>query len=297
MPSLKQIRYFLHVADLGGFTQAAAALHVAQPALSRQIALLEEELGFTLFERQARGVRPTPAGAVYRERVAAVQGLLTAAAEEGALLAGGEAGVLRLTHSSSLPVGSLLPAIRQFLAAYPAARLDLDRIASETQVSEVAAGRADVGVIRLPVLRREPGVRFVELPPERLWAALPAGHALAGTGELPLAELRDELFVSAVHRERGGLARLVADLCLRHGFLPRPARALSRKTSQLDLVAAGLGVAVVPARMTALTTPGVCFRPLAEADALAHAALVLPLAPTPLAQAFADMLVADGAAA
>ena len=71
MPSLKQIHSFLTIADLGGFTQAAAVLFVAQPALSRQIALLEEELGFILFERQARGVSLTPAGTLFRDRVLA----------------------------------------------------------------------------------------------------------------------------------------------------------------------------------------------------------------------------------
>lgn len=290
MPSLKQIRYFLSVADLGGFTPAAAALFVAQPALSRQIAQLEEELGFQLFDREARGVRLTPAGAVYRERVLAVDNLLSAAAEEGGQLARGEAGVLRLLHSSSIPARSLLPSIAEFLAACPRARIDLDRIASELQVSMVADGNADLGIIRLPVLRRDPAVRFMELAPESLWVALPGGHPLARREYLHLAELEQEPFVSAVHRERGGLARLVTDLCLRSGFVPRVARVTSRKTSLLDLVAAGLGVAVVPERMTSITAEGLTYRRLADEGAQALSALVLPLQATALAARFADIL-------
>lgn len=290
MPSLKQIRYFLTVSDLGSFTQAAAKLFVAQPALSRQIALLEDELGFLLFEREPRGVRLTPAGLGYRDRVTAVDSLLTAAAEEGAQLARGESGVLRLLHSSSIPVGSLMPSIERFLAESPKARIDLDRISSEAQVAEVAGGQADIGIIRLPVLRRDPAVRFIELPEESLWVALAATHPLAVRDALALAELQQEPFVSAVHRERGGLARLVTDLCLRRGFVPKLARVISRKTSMLNLVAAGLGVAVVPQRMAATAVDGVIYRQLLDTDAVARSALLLPLQESPLARRFADIM-------
>jgi DNA-binding transcriptional LysR family regulator len=290
MPSLKQIRYFLTVADLGSLTQAAAALFVAQPALSRQIAQLESELGFALFEREPRGVRLTHAGIAYRERVAGIARQLDAAAEEGGQLARGEAGMLRLLHSSSLPAASLLPAIEHFLADCPGARIDLDRIASEAQVGEVAAGRADLGIVRLPLLRRDSAVVLRELVAERLWAALPRNHRLASEDSLALADLRDEAFVAAVHRERGGLARLVTELCLLRGFVPGLARVISRKTSMLDLVGAGLGIVVIPERMVALVGVGVVCLPLRDDDAIARSALVLPPTPTPLAQRFAEIM-------
>jgi DNA-binding transcriptional LysR family regulator len=251
---------------------------------------LEGELGFALFEREPRGVRLTEAGVVYRDRVSAVENLLTAAADEGAQRANGEAGVLRLLHSSSIPVGSLMPAIHRFLQACPKARIDLDRIGSEMQVTEVASGKADIGIIRLPVLRRDAGIRCVELPPERLCVALPAEHPFAEREKLGLIDLAQQSFVSAVHRERGGLARLVTDLCLRQGFVPQTARVVSRKTSMLNLVAAGLGIAVIPERMTAQELPGVVFRPLSDPEAVAHSALVLPLQPTRLAQSFMELI-------
>jgi DNA-binding transcriptional LysR family regulator len=290
MPSLKQLRYFLTVADLGAFTAAASALFIAQPALSRQIALLEEELGFPLFVRTPRGIALTPAGAGYRERVGGIERELASAAEEGKQLAAGEAGVLRLLHSSSLPLRSLLPAIERFLAAAPGARIDLDRIGSEQQVADLAAGKADIGVLRLPVLRREASVRLQALPAERLWVALPATHPLAQRPQLALAELAGEAFVSAVHRERGGLARRVTDLCLARGFVPRTARILSRKTSMLDLVAGGFGVAVIPERMTVLATPALTCVPLADNDAFADSAIALPAEASPLAERFAAVL-------
>ena len=291
MPSLRQIRYFLSVADLGGFTPAAAALHVAQPALSRQIAQLEEELGFALLRREPRGVSLTEAGALFRQRVGGLEEELRSAAEDARRLHRGEGGVLRLLHSSSTPLaGPLLAALQDFTRDQPRVRVDVDRLSSEQQQEAVAQGRADLGLARLPLLRQEGGIEIRPLPEERLWAALPAGHALAGASLLALGDLADECFVFAVHRERGGLARRVTDLCLARGFAPRLAPVTSRKTAMLNLVAAGFGIAVVPAAMASLATPGVHFVSLADADALARAALLLPSRPSALAAAFADAL-------
>lgn len=276
---------------MGGFTQAAANLFIAQSALSRQISQLEDELGFVLFEREPRGVRLTPAGAVYRERVSSIPKTLASAAEEGLNLARGEAGVLRLLHSSTVPATSLMPVLDQFAASCPKARIDLDRASSEEQVSLVANGNADVGVIRLPVLRRDSRVRFVELEAEQLWAAFPDDHPMAGQASVTVASLQHELFVSAVYRERGGLARVVTDLCLKRGFVPTTARIVSPKTSMLNLVAARRGIAIVPERMTTLGGAGIAYVPLSDDDARSTCALVLPVQPTVLGQKFADILV------
>jgi DNA-binding transcriptional LysR family regulator len=293
MPTLRQVRYFLTVAELDGFTQAAAALCIAQSALSRQIALLEDELGFLLFEREPRGVRLTTAGAAYRDRVKAIPNVMLAAAEEGRQVARGQAGVLKLLHSSTVPVRSLMPVLDRFMEICPNARIDLDRASSEEQISEVANGNADIGVIRMPVLRRDSRVRFVELTAERLWVALPGGHRLAKQTSAMVASLRDELFVSAVYRERGGLARVVTDLCLKRGFVPQPAQIVSPKTSMLSLVSAERGIAIVPERMTALGGQGIIYVPLSDEDARSVCALVLPLQPALLTSTFADILLKE----
>lgn len=285
MVSLKQIRYFLAVAEAGNFSQAAGGLFIAQPALSRQIAALEATLGYALFVREARGVRLTPAGEVFRARAAGIEAALAVAVEDGRATERGEAGVLRLLHSSSVPVaGPLLAALGRFSREAPAARVDLDRVSSEVQVAEVAAGRADMGLARLPLLHRDPAVELVTLADERLLVALPPGHRLAGHGGIELAALAEEAFVSAVHRERGGLARRVTDLCLARGFVPRMAAVISRKTSMLTLVGAGFGVAVIPAGMAGLVPAEVVLRPLSDPDASAGAAILLPRDPSPLAR-------------
>jgi DNA-binding transcriptional LysR family regulator len=289
MPSLRQIRYFLAVAEHGGFTSAATALFVAQPALSRQISLLEEEIGFRLFIREPRGVRLTPAGQQFRERVAQMEQSLQAAIEDSRQISRGDAGVLRLLHSSSLPLQRLLPVMHEFAQLAPTARIDIDRLSSEQQVAEIAEGKADIGFIRLPVLRRTDDVQLRMLPPERLYVALPPGHRLSGQSQIAAAELAEERFVSAVHRERGGLARCVTELCLRRGFVPRLAAAISRKTSQLTLVGEGFGIAVIPQGMRLLAGPEVDCRPLADDDAVAASAMVLPTEPSPLAERFAAL--------
>ncbi|MBA5687713.1 LysR family transcriptional regulator [Duganella sp. LX47W] len=297
MPNFKQIHYFLTVADLGSYTQAAAALFIAQSALSRQISQLEEELDFVLFDREPRGVRLTPAGAVYRERVMTIPQTLAAAAEEGLEVSRGEAGVLRLLHSSTIPAASLMPVLNRFMATSPKARIDLDRASSELQVSLVANGSADVGVIRLPVLRRDPRVRFVDLATERLWVAVPNAHPLAKRDSISIASLEHEQFVSAVYRERGGLARVVTDLCLKRGFVPGAAQIVSPKASMLDLVAANKGIAIVPQRMAVLGGRGIVYVPLLDDDAISTCALVVPQLPTLLVKKFADILIQDAQSA
>lgn len=291
MPTLRQIHYFLTVADLGGFTPAARQLFVAQPALSRQISQLEAEIGFMLFLREPRGVRLTAAGELFRTRVGNIEKSLLTAVEESQQLDRGEAGVLRLLHSSSVPVDRLVAVIQQFTHAAPRARIDLDRLSSEQQIAEIASGKADLGIIRLPVLRRDPAVRLIELPVERLWVALPPQHHLADRTSLTLAELAEEPFVSAVHRERGGLARRITDLCLARGFIPRLAPVISRKTSMLALVANNFGIAVIPESMKPLAGNTVRLVALADDDATATTALALPLECSALAKLFVDKLL------
>lgn len=186
-----------------------------------------------------------------------------------------------------------MPVLDRFMAVCPKARIGLDRASSEQQVSEVANGNADVGAIRLPVLRRDARVRFVELAAERLWVALPEDHPMAKQESATIASLQHEPFVSAVYRERGGLARVATDLCLKRGFVPNTARIVSPKTSMLNLVAAKRGVAIIPERMTTLGTHGISYVPLSDEDAKSSCALVLPLQPALLGQTFADVLLLE----
>lgn len=281
MPTLKQIQYFLAVAEYGGFTFAAETLHVAQPALSRQVAMLEDEIGVSLFERSQRGASLTEAGKHFREKMLTVQHLLDSGCEESRLISSGEAGVLRVLHSSSIPINVLMPSIKQFTSTNNAAWVEIDVMSSDKQIAEIASRKADVGFIRHPVLTRDPMVRLISFSTDSLYVAVPAGHGFQHRHHLELNELAKETFVSSVHLGRGGLARLMSDLCLQRGFTPLRSKVVTRKASILNLVDEGYGIAIVPEAMRSI--PSNChFIPLKDRDAFSEVSIAVHVESRPL---------------
>lgn len=250
MTSLRQLRYFVEIADSGSFTAAAERLYVAQSALSRQIKELEQHLGTQLFERTARQPRLTPAGEAFLGRARQLLADLDNAQRLALEVGQGLRGSLQLSHSSTVPLtGELLTRLSSYLRNHPEVNLEIAQQSSEAQLLDIAEGRLDIGLLRLPVLRQHEGVELHELFSEPLLLAVAAEHPLAGVSEAALERLKDERFVSVPHRHRGGLSYLSASLCLDAGFFPKAAQVVSRKTTQLQLIEAGLGVALLPACM------------------------------------------------
>lgn len=225
MISTRQLRYFVEIADSGSFSAAAERLFVAQSALSRQIKELEIHLKTPLFERTARLPRLTAAGEAFYPRARNLLDELNKASELATQVGHGQLGTLRLSHSSTVSMsGRLLRAISGYLEQCPGALMDIATLSSEAQLEEVAEGRLDIGLLRLPVLRQREGVQITPLFSERLLLALPPGHPLALSPPergVDLAQLRDEAFISIPHPQRGGLSYLSAELCMRQGFSPR----------------------------------------------------------------------------
>ncbi|WP_235195541.1 MULTISPECIES: LysR family transcriptional regulator [Pandoraea] len=253
MVSLRQLRYFLEVVDAGGFSAAAERLFVAQSALSRQISELERELQAVLLERSSKGVTLTPAGRTFVSEARRVLTDLDGSVALTRSVARGEHGTVRLAHSSSVPFAGALPAaLHAHLQAHAGVSVDVSTLSSEQQQDEIEAGRVDLGLVRLPVLRPAPSIVCEVVARERLQLLVPAHHALVGKTSVSVAALAAEPFVSVPHRERGGLSYRVAQLCQQHGFFPRAAAATSRKATLVDLVAAGFGVAIVPESLGAL---------------------------------------------
>jgi len=116
---------------------------------------------------------------------------------------------------------------------------------------------------------------------------------LAAQASTSIAALRDEAFVSIPHKDRGGLSYLVAGMCLAQGFFPKAARALSRKTTQLHLIEANLGIAIVPDSMRLVAPPGVRFIGLPEEESQSTVALISPRAASGMVAAFADAFVRE----
>lgn len=167
--------------------------------------------------------------------------------------------------------------------------MDIVKLSSEAQLEELAEGRLDVGLLRLPVLRQREGVQVLPLFSEPLLVALPPAHPLAldpPAKGVDLAQLRDEAFISIPHPQRGGLSYLSAELCMRQGFFPKAARVMSRKTTQLQLIQAGFGIALLPESMQDIAPANIHFLPLADGDCQSVIALACRQEPTPLVAQF-----------
>lgn len=295
MISTRQLRYFVEIAESGSFSAAAERLFIAQSALSRQIKELENHLQTPLFERTARQPRLTAAGEAFYPRARNLLSELNKASELATQVGKGQLGTLRLSHSSTVPMsGRLLRAISHFLEQSPGASMDIVKLSSEAQLEELAEGRLDIGLLRLPVLRQREGVQILPLFSERLLLAVPPNHPLAGSTEaVDLAVLKDEAFISIPHPQRGGLSYLSAELCMRQGFFPRAARVVSRKTTQLQLIQAGFGIALLPESMQDIAPTNIHFLPLKDPDCQSTLALAYRQEPTPLVAQFVERFSED----
>lgn len=290
MLSTRQLRYFIEIVEAGSFSAAAERLFVAQSALSRQIKDMESQLNTPLFERTARQPRLTAAGEDFYPRARNLLNELTKASEMATQVGNGQLGTLRLSHSSTVPMGGqLLSVISAYLDHCPGVSMDIVKLSSEVQLEALAEGRLDVGLLRLPVLRQREGVQILPLFSERLLLAVPPKHRLAvdkPTQGINLAQLKDEAFISIPHPQRGGLSYLSAELCMRQGFFPKAARVVSRKTTQLQLIQAGFGIALLPESMQDIAPPDIHFLPLADPDCHSTVALACRQNPTALVEQF-----------
>lgn len=291
MISLKQFKYFVEIVEAGSYSRAAEKLYIAQSALSRQIKELEDELQTPLLTRDARQFELTPAGQLFYERGKRILEDIDDTLVQARQVGKGAQGVIRLQHSSSVILTPRISkALSDALDQHPGVTLDVSMLPSENQTLEIEEGRVDIGLLRLPTLRRHPHIQVREIGSESLMVAVARDSPLAARDDVALSELRDAAFISIPHKDRGGLSYLVANLCLEQGFFPKPARALSRKSSQLNLIEAGLGIAIVPECMRLTAPAGVHFVPLAGGSLLTTVGLATRREADPLVTAFTDTL-------
>jgi DNA-binding transcriptional LysR family regulator len=259
---LRRLRYFVAVAQTRHFGRAAERLFVAQPALSQQIKALETELAVVLFTRSTRRVELTPAGVRLLERAQEILHLADSAVVEVRRVHAGEEGLIRLGFIGSATY-ELMPALSRSLQAdLPMLQVELkgELLSPEVAVALVER-RIDIGVLR--PFDAPDGVQVRTLRSEPLVVAVPAGHPGAGAGDVALAALAAEPFVGYV-RAGSAMANVVATACAAAGFEPQ-IRAEVRETAALvSFVAAGIGVALVPASVQSVRIPGVVFLPLSD---------------------------------
>jgi len=259
---LRHLRYFVAVAEEQHFGRAAERLHMAQPPLSKQIRLLEAELRVTLFERTTRRVELTPAGVLLLDRARAILAGVESAAADAVRAAGGELGSLALGFTGSTTY-ELLPTLSRVLhEEMPDLRLELfGEMLTPSSVAGLLDGSLDLAFLRPPV--RESALDVHVIRREPLIVALPEGHRLAKQHSVPLSGLAGESFVSYPSHFRSVMHDAVLDVCRKAGFGPRIVHEVGETSTLVAFVAAGLGVALVPASVRHLQITGAVYRPLA----------------------------------
>jgi DNA-binding transcriptional LysR family regulator len=261
---LRHLRYFVAVAEEGHITRAAERLGMQQPPLSQQIRAIERELDVQLFLRRPRGVVLTEAGRAFLKEARATLAHLDHALETTRRTARGEQGRLSLGMTPTAPFHPLVPrTVREFRENFPRVLVTLEEALSDGLLERLRAERMDVAFIRNTVTDPS-GLVITPLLDEIMVAALPSGHVLAlGGDEVPLevASLAGEVFILIGPPGSGIHDRTVA-ACQAAGFNPRVGQVAPRITSTLGLIAAGLGVSMVPTSMRRMAMDGVTYRPL-----------------------------------
>ncbi|AEI43692.1 LysR family transcriptional regulator [Paenibacillus mucilaginosus] len=243
MIDLKQLTYFVAVAESGSFTQAARSLHITQPSLSKMVRLLEEDLGVQLIDRSAKKIELTDAGrSILQSAKGILQSveLLTTDLEEVTTL---RKGTLRL-GIPPMTGGYFLPSIiESFLSDYPDIRLHVLEQGGKSLEQDVLQGELDFSLVILPVKEED---RFHILPcvHEDLHLVAHAGHPLAGREAVTLKELEDEPFI--MFREDFTLHHLIKDRCRAAGFEPRIVFESSQWDFMTEMVAAKYGISLLP---------------------------------------------------
>lgn len=260
---LQQLRYFSAVAERLHFTKAAAELNIAQPHLSREIRRLERDLGVKLFDRTTRQVQLTEAGAAFLDHVRSV--FLEVEQAKGAAQAvhSGQVGKIVGAFAGSVTYSWLPFLIREYRGRFPNVDVEIrSEMLTGTQVEALIKGRIDFGLLRPPVENLNISTMTLDIEP--LIVAVPSTHRLATIAAgVPISELAKERFITYLG-SASTTQKAVLQTCLSAGFVPTIVQAVVDTHSLISLVAAGMGIALVPRSAQHFTVAGVIYLPLAE---------------------------------
>src|ERR1700694_972550 len=247
---LRHLRYFRAVAEELHFGRAAERLHIAQPPLSQQIRQLERELAVTLLVRTTRKVELTPAGEAYLKRVVAILDAVDEAGGQAQRIAEGAEGQLAIGCVGSATYSLLPRLVRALREELPGVDVSVrGEMLAPAQIAALLAGEIDLALLRPPV--EHSGVVLETGRRDRLRGA-----------ERRIKDLRDKQWVAHAGHGRSVMNGVLTAMCADAGFVPRVRHEVEETSTLVTLVAAGLGVAVVPDPTAALDIAGVCYRPL-----------------------------------
>jgi DNA-binding transcriptional LysR family regulator len=271
---LRHLRYFLVVAEERHITRAAARLGLQQPPLSQQIQALESELGTKLFTRVPRGVELTPAGEGFLEEARAVLSGVERATVRARAAAMGQRGRISigLTTSASLHPG-VTRTLRAYANSHAAVALDLHANSAAGLTEALLREEVQVAVMRAAVARPADLI-FKELAREKMLIALPADHQLVrrkASGKnapIPLGALAGERLILVRRHAAPGMYGNVIDACHKAGFEPMIVAEVEQMLISINLVAAGVGISLVPASIREIRQEGIVYCPVLDAPSL-----------------------------
>jgi len=260
---LRHLRYFITVAEELHFGRAAQRLHIAQPPLSQQIRQLEEELGVVLFHRTKRSVQLTDAGQVFLEEAKQVLIQAAQAVQAAQRASRGEIGQLVVSFVSSAAYNVLPKILQAFRARFPEVNLALHELTTDKQLQGLRDGWIDVGFLRPPI--EDDTLSLATIFKESLVVALPEIHPLSRQPQVPLKALINEFFILFPRPLGPKLYDQIVGLCQQAGFSPNVVQEAIQMQTIVSLVAAEIGIALVPASVQNLQRRGVIYKAIQEA--------------------------------
>jgi DNA-binding transcriptional LysR family regulator len=270
---LKTLKSFVAVAEQLSFIRAARLLHLSQSALSEQIQKLEEELGVPLLIRDRRSVKLTAAGIVFLAEARATLARAKQAVERVQKAARGEIGRLRIAFVSSAALEIVPGIVVAFRSQFPAVSLDLTNLRTSSQVKALISESIDVGFVRLPLSHDQLTIRVIHREP--FVVVLPHGHPLANEAQIRLVQLQNEKFVAYGRRWAPGFYDAVIQMCTREGFSPEIVQETGEMYTAIALVAAGVGIAILPRSVVLAQPRNVLIKPLPASAGLSEIAIAV----------------------
>lgn len=261
---IRQLRYFVAVAEELNFGRAAEKLHISQPPVTRQVQQLEQTLGSPLFVRHAKGVTLTPEGALFLEEAKAMLTLLEQAAEKVKHARNGELGRIDVAIFGSAVFGRIPEIVLAFRRKYPAVKVALHTMSKQRQLDGLLNRSVDVAFNRL--MTPQNGLIIEELSREPLYIAVADSSELAQMDAVPFSELGKHPLVLFPTSKLPGFIDKVRDMCASAGFVPNIAQEVGDAVSGLALVASGFGICIVPESILNVHLPGTVFRPICDFD-------------------------------
>jgi DNA-binding transcriptional LysR family regulator len=264
---LRHFRAFLAIAQELHFTRAAERLGMAQPLLSQQIKSLEEDLGVRLFRRLPRGVELTEAGQLFRPRAQLAIDSVEEAVAAARHVAKGEAGMISIGFTNSASFNPMVTSIiAKFRQQYPGLHIKLIEHPTAQLIVELGSKRVDVAFLRC-AQTDDSRLQLISLPDERLRLVLPSSHILAKRRSISLAKLAADPFVLFPRANGPLLYDAVIVACNRCGFSPKVVQEAPQLSSAVTLVAAGIGVTLIPQSMCQLHAHGVSHADIKDPNA------------------------------